>query len=116
MSRGRSSDWSRLPIGGPAQQDRSAGTVGDVLDVEAEQQLVAVARSNVDLANRALSDETDRFNAGIDDTLPLVQAQASLANAQSNLVESLYQFNQAKLRLARATGVEEQQYKLYLGK
>ena len=93
------------------QQVRAA-----VLDVQADQQLVQVARSNVDLATQALSDESDRFNAGLDDTLPLVQAQASLASAQSNLVESLYQFNQAKLRLARATGVEEQQYRLYLGK
>ena len=93
------------------QQVRAA-----MLDVQADQELVSVARSNVDLASRALSDESDRFNAGVDDTLPLVQAQASLQSAQSNLVESLYQFNQAKLRLARATGVEEQQYKKYLGR
>jgi outer membrane protein TolC len=93
------------------QQVRSAQ-----LDVEATQKLVDVARSNVDLAQRALSDETDRFNAGLDDTLPLVQAQATLQGAQSNLVESLYQFNLAKLALARTTGVEEQQYKVYLGR
>jgi outer membrane protein TolC len=93
------------------QQVRSAQ-----LDVQATQKLVDVARSNVDLASRALSDETDRFNAGLDDTLPLVQAQATLQSAQSNLVESLYQFNLAKLALARTTGVEEQQYKVYLGR
>jgi outer membrane protein TolC len=93
------------------QQIRSA-----LLDVHAEQQLVEVARSNVDLASRALSDETDRFNAGVDDTLPLVQAQASLANAQTSLVESLYQFNLAKLRLARSTGLIELQYRTYLGR
>jgi outer membrane protein TolC len=93
------------------QQVRSA-----LLDTQATHELVEVARSNVDLASRALSDESDRFNAGIDDTLPLVQAQSSLASAQSNLVESLYQFNLAKLRLARTTGVEEQQYRQYLGR
>jgi len=93
------------------QQVRSA-----LLDVKAAQQLVEVSRSNVDLASRALSDQTDRFNAGIDDTLPLVQAQASLQRAQSNLVESLYQFNLAKLGLARSTGVIEQQYRNYLGR
>jgi len=93
------------------QQVRSA-----LLDVQASQQLVAVARSNVDLANQALSDETDRFKAGIDDTLPLVQAQATLQSAQSNLVSSLYQFNLAKLALARSAGVLEQQYRSYLGK
>jgi len=93
------------------QQVRSAQ-----LDVEAAMQLVQVARSNVDLATQALSDETDRFNAGIDDTLPLVQAQATLQSAQSNLVESLYQFNLSKLALARSTGVLEQQYRVYLGR
>jgi outer membrane protein TolC len=93
------------------QQVRSA-----LLDVHAADQLVKVARSNVDLASQALSDETDRFNAGIDDTLPLVQAQASLQSAQSNLVESLYQYNLAKLGLARSAGVIEQQYKVYLGR
>jgi outer membrane protein TolC len=93
------------------QQVRSA-----LLDVQATHELVEVARSNVDLASRALSDETDRFNAGLDDTLPLVQAQSTLASAQSNVVESLYRFNQAKLALARSTGVVEQQYRVYLGR
>jgi outer membrane protein TolC len=87
-----------------------------LMDVQAAQQLVQVARSNVDLASQALSDETDRFHAGIDDTLPLVQAQSTLQSAQSNLVESLYQFNVAKLVLARSAGVLEQQYKAYLGR
>jgi outer membrane protein TolC len=86
-----------------------------LLDVHANQQLVDVARSNVDLATRALSDETDRVNAGVDDNLPLVTAQATLATAESSLVESLYQYNVAKLALARAAGVLEQQYRVYLG-
>ena len=93
------------------EQVRSA-----LMDVQANQQLVEVAHSNVDLATRALSDESDRFNAGIDDTLPLVRAQATLANAQTTLVESLYQYNLAKLRLARSAGVLEQQYRAYLGR
>jgi outer membrane protein TolC len=88
----------------------------NLLDVQAAQQLVQVARSNVELATRALSDESDRFNAGIDDTLPLVQAQSTLQSSQSNLVESLYQFNLSKLALARSAGVIEQQYKVYLGR
>ena len=93
------------------QQVRSA-----LLDVDATSKLVEVARSNVELATRALSDETDRVNAGVDDNLPLVTAQATLASAQSNLVESLYQYNLSKLALARATGVLEQQYRVYLGR
>jgi outer membrane protein TolC len=92
------------------QQIRSA-----LLDVAASKKLVEVARSNVDLATRAVSDETDRVNAGVDDNLPLVTAQASLAQAQSNLVQSLYQYNASKLTLARVSGIVEQQYKVYLG-
>ena len=87
-----------------------------LLDVSASKQLVEVARSNVDLATRALSDETDRVNAGVDDNLPLVTAQAALATAESNLVESLYQYNVSKIGLARAAGVLEQQYRTYLGR
>lgn len=87
-----------------------------LLDVAASQQLVASARSNVELATRALADETDRVAAGVDDNLPLVQAQATLASAETNLVESVYQYNVNKLVLARSTGMLEQQYRDYLGK
>ena len=86
-----------------------------LLDVNANSKLVDVARSNVDLATRTLSDETDRVSAGVDDNLPLVTAQATLASAQTNLVESLYQYNVSKLALARSCGVLEQQYRVYLG-
>ena len=75
-----------------------------LLDVNASKQLVDVARSNVDLATRALSDETDRVNAGVDNNLPLVTAQATLATAESNLVESLYQYNVSKLSAGAGGG------------
>ncbi|HEX8810750.1 MAG TPA: TolC family protein, partial [Terracidiphilus sp.] len=87
-----------------------------LLDVAANAKLVDVAKSNVDLATRALSDETERVNAGVDDTLPLVTAQASLSTAQTNFVESLYQYNLSKLLLARVAGVLETQYRDYLGR
>jgi len=93
------------------QQVRSA-----LLDVGATAKLIEVARSNVDLATRALADETDRVNAGVDDNLPLVTAQATLASAESNLVESLYRYNLSKLALARAAGIIESQYRAYLGR
>jgi outer membrane protein TolC len=93
------------------QQVRSA-----LLDADAAKKLVDVSKSNVNLATQALNDETDRVNAGVDDTLPLVTAQSSLASAQSNYVQSLYRYNLAKLALARAAGVIELQYRAYLGK
>ena len=92
------------------QQVRSA-----LLDVAANRKLIDVAKSNVELATQELSDENQRVNAGVDDTLPLVTAQASLSSAQTNFVESLYQYNLSKLALARSAGVLEQQYRAYLG-
>lgn len=86
------------------------------LDVEASAELVKVARSNVELATQALSDTRDRFTSGVDDSLPVVQAQATLASAQSQLITTEFQLNQAKLNLARNTGVVETEYKQYLGR
>lgn len=87
-----------------------------MLDVGASKQLVEVAKSNVSLATQELADETERVQAGVDDNLPLVQAQATLASAQTNLVESIYQYNVSKLSLARATGVIETEYRAFLGR
>ena len=85
-----------------------------MLDVETADDLVKAATSNVNLAADALTDSQQRYRAGVDDTLPVVRAQATLANAQSQLVNALFQFNQAKLQLARNTGVLESQYDSYL--
>jgi outer membrane protein TolC len=87
-----------------------------MLDVQSSNELVKVARSNVDLATQEVQDASDRFKAGVEDNLPVVQAQAVLAQAQSRLVQTLYQYNQSKLTLARNTGVVETQYKVYLGR
>jgi outer membrane protein TolC len=87
-----------------------------LLDVQATSELVKVAESNVELATRALSDTTDRYKAGIDDNLPVVDAQAVLADAESRRVDTLYQYNVAKLQLARATGILETQYRSFLGR
>ncbi len=87
-----------------------------MLDVQASADLVKVAQSNVGLATEQLQQASDRFAAGVDDNLAVVQAAATLADAQSRLVNTLYQYNQSKLQLARNTGVVETQYKVYLGR
>lgn len=87
-----------------------------MLDVESSAQQVKVARSNVELAQQALNDATMRFTAGVDDNLPAVRAQAALVGAETNLVEATFQYNYAKLTLARNTGVVETEYRQYLGK
>ena len=75
-----------------------------------------MARSNVDLAQEALSDATLRFAAGVDDNLPAVRAQTTLEGAQARLIQAEFSYNYAKLVLARNTGVVETQYRTYLGK
>jgi outer membrane protein TolC len=87
-----------------------------MLDVQATDQLVKVAQSNVQLAQQELSDEQERFKAGVEDNLAVVDAQASVTSAQQQLVQALYQYNVAKLNLARNTGVVETRYRTYLGK
>jgi outer membrane protein TolC len=87
-----------------------------MLDVESARELVKVARSNVDLATQALSDATQRFTAGVDDSLPVVKAQATLVGAQTQVIQAEFEYNYAKLTLARNTGVVETQYRQYLGK
>lgn len=87
-----------------------------MLDVQAADQLVKVAQSNVQLADQELSDERDRFKAGVEDNLAVVDAQASVTSAQQQLVQALYQYNVAKLNLARNTGVIETRYRTYMGK
>jgi outer membrane protein TolC len=98
---------------------RKASIEGDIrssmLDVQSAAELVKVARSNVELAGQALGDATQRFTAGVDDNLPVVRAQSTLVGAQTRQIQAEFQYNYAKLQLARNTGVVETEYKQYLG-
>jgi outer membrane protein TolC len=110
-----------------AQVDREKAQLSDLrgqinadirdafLDLNSAAQLVEVARSNMQLAGQTLSDARERFAAGVSDNLAVVQAQASVAQASSQYVASLYQHNVAKLSLARAMGVIDTRYQEFLG-
>ena len=87
-----------------------------MLDVQTADALVKVAESNVTLSRQEFADAQQRFAAGVTDNLPVVQAQATLANSESRLVQVTFQYNSAKLELARNTGVIESQYRVYLGR
>ena len=89
---------------------------GSLLDVQSAAELVRVSRSSAALSQQALDDATARFTAGVDDDLPVVRAQATLAGAENQVVQAEFQYNVAKLQLARNTGVVETEYKRYLGK
>jgi outer membrane protein TolC len=85
-----------------------------LLDLQTTQQLVEVSKSNVDLASTALDQSTQRFKAGVDDDLPVAEAQSTLAQAQAQYVDSVYRYNLAKLGLARNLGIIDTQYKNYV--
>jgi outer membrane protein TolC len=85
-----------------------------LLDLNAANDQVQVARSSVDLANQALTQARDRFSAGVTDNLEVVQAQEAVAQANENYISSLYAHNLAKVELARAIGFAEQGVRQYL--
>lgn len=87
-----------------------------MLDTNAAAEMVKVAQSNVNLAQQELSDERDRFSAGVDTNLAVVDAEADVTGANAQLVQALYQYNVAKLQLAQRVGVVESSYRTYLGK
>ena len=78
-----------------------------LLNIESGEEQVAVAASNVDLADQTLAQARDRFKAGVTDTVEVVQAQEAVASAHENYISSLYQDNYAKISLARALGLAE---------
>jgi outer membrane protein TolC len=100
------------------QSDLDAQIEADVrdslLDIASSQQQVEVSHSNVELSNEALSEAQQRYAAGVSDNLAVSEAQQSVAQADTQYINSLYQHNVAKLNLARAMGVA-QNYKEFLG-
>jgi outer membrane protein TolC len=85
-----------------------------LLDIQSAADQVAVARSNLDLANQTLTQARDRFAAGVTDTIEVVQAQGSVAVANDNLISALYAHNLAKVELARALGSTEQRIQQFM--
>jgi len=83
-------------------------------NLKSSSDLVAVAKSNIDLANQTLSQAQDRFASGVADNLEVVQAQESVATASQSYIASLYSFNLAKISLAQALGVAEKSALQYL--
>ena len=78
-----------------------------LLRLESSAELVAVARSNIQLAEQTLEQSRDRFRAGVTDTVEVVQSQQAVASAHEQFISSLYNFNYAKIFLARSLGAAE---------
>ncbi len=78
---------------------------GNLIDLRAASATVAVAKSNVALSQVALEQSIERFRAGVDDNLPAIEAESTLAQAQVQFINANFQYNQAKLNLARDLGM-----------
>jgi len=78
-----------------------------LLNLQSSAEQVNVARSNIELAEETLSQSRDRFQAGVTDTVEVVQSQEAVASAHEQYISSLYSFNFAKISLARALGAGE---------
>lgn len=89
-----------------AQIDAEVRTAYFNLQSFAEQ--VAVAQSNIGLGEETLKQSSDRFAAGVTDTVEVVQAQETVASAHEQYISSLYAYNYAKISLARALGLAEE--------
>ncbi|MDQ2841851.1 MAG: TolC family protein [Acidobacteriota bacterium] len=87
-----------------------------LLDLNSARAQVEVAQSNVQLANQNVTQSRDRFAAGVTNTLEVVQAQQSLADANENLISAQYQYNVAKVSLARSLGLAEENIRTYFAK
>jgi outer membrane protein TolC len=74
------------------------------LDLEASAGQVEVARQNVQVAQETLEMTRARMEAGVINTVEVVQAQQTVASAQLDLIDSVFAHNLAKLSLARALG------------
>jgi outer membrane protein TolC len=94
-----------------AQIDADTRTA--LLNLQSSAEEVNVARSNIDLAEETLVQSRDRFSAGVTDTVEVVQSQEAVASAHEQYISSLYNYNFAKISLARAQGIAEAGVKEY---
>jgi len=94
-----------------AQIDADVRTA--LFNLQSSTEQVNVARSNIDLAEQTLAQSRDRFTAGVTDTVEVVQSQELVVSAHEQYIGSLYNYNLAKITLARAIGIAEEGVKSY---
>lgn len=86
-----------------------------LLDVQASDDRVQVAKSAAELADAQLAQAQDRFAAGVSSNIEVVQAQEAVATSTDNYLSALYAHNLAKISLARAIGLSEARARQFLG-
>ena len=78
------------------------------IDLNSAADQVGVAQSNVTLSHDSLQQSSDRFAAGIADSVELVQAEQAVVQADNDYITAVFEHNLAKVSLARAMGNAEQ--------
>jgi outer membrane protein len=79
-------------------------------ELESARSSVEVANLALKLANEEVAQAQRRFQAGVTTNIEVITAQSSLAQANDNQIEALYNFNQSRANLARAMGEIENTY------
>jgi outer membrane protein TolC len=84
------------------------------LDLEAASSQLDLTRNNQEVARETLRLAREKFDAGVSDSVEVVQSQEALASADLDYITALFAHNLAKLSLARAMGHAEQKLPTYL--
>ncbi len=87
---------------------------GALLDLQAATSQVELSRNNRQLARQTAELTKQRLDAGIADTLEMVQSQEAIATADLDTITSLFAHNLAKLSLARSLGQAAENLDAYL--
>ena len=74
------------------------------LDLQTATSQVDVAKTNLAVSQETLTLARQRFDAGVTDTVEVVQTEQTVATAQLDYINSVFAHNVAKLSLARAIG------------
>ncbi|MGE0392055.1 MAG: TolC family protein [Vicinamibacterales bacterium] len=85
-----------------------------LLDLGAATSQVELARRNVTVTKEALDLTRQRFEAGVAESLEVVQAQEAVATAELDYINGVFAHNLSKLALARATGEADERLADYL--
>jgi outer membrane protein TolC len=74
------------------------------LDLQAAASQVEVSQKNLQVSRETLDLTRQRFEAGVADSVEVVQTQQEVATAELDYINSVFAHNVAKLSLARAVG------------
>jgi len=84
------------------------------LDLEAASSQLDLTSNNQTVARETLRLAREKFDAGVSDSVEVVQSEEAVASAELDNITALFAHNLAKLSLARAMGNAEQKLLSYL--